>query len=122
MAIANQYGPIIIAMLREAGVTGYDTVPLDSWDRKTTVVVYQGVGGVPTYYSEGALADKANQRVQMTVWATTPQGRSTAAQAIMQEVAAHPRMEPLTEQVDDYDSTLKLYGTRFDVAVWYDRN
>lgn len=84
-------------------------------------VIYQNVGGVPAYFSEGALADKRNARVQLSIWSTSPRARYEASDALLSAFAAAAQTEPLTETVDEYEATLKLYGSRFDVAVWYPR-
>ncbi|WP_058358296.1 tail completion protein gp17 [Xanthomonas translucens] len=122
MATNPGYGPIVSEVVSAVLGPGrcFPDVPPDV-PPSGSFVIYQNVGGVPSYFSEGAVADKRNARVQLSVWATSPRTRYEVADALLGAFAARPETEPLTETIDDYEEILKLYGSRFDVAVWYPR-
>lgn len=113
------YGPLVVTALG-ALFNGrlYADVPPDNPGR-APMGIYQRVGGVPVYFSEGRLPDQQNARVQVYVWAETRALASTLANAARKIAAAHPDMLPLDVPVDDYNEVLKLYGLRFDLAVWH---
>lgn len=116
------YGPIFSALCKEvlpAPVPVYDSVPPPDWSMHRSMVVYQNVGGVPVYFSEGDIADKRNARLQVAVWTKDPADRYALTNLLLRAVAKHPQMEPLTEVHDDYDNTLKLYSGQFDLSLWY---
>lgn len=122
--MANKgYGPIVTAAFSALLGPGrcFPDVPPDDFAKHPTFLVFQDIGGVPTYLTEGDLADKRNSRVQLTVWAKDPATRAAVTDQIMLIAARHPLMTPLTESVDDYNSTLKLYSSQLDVSVWYPR-
>lgn len=129
------YGPLLSEIVREhwpelagfgAGAAVYDTIPPRDWDKMTAgksdfrFVVFQNVGGVPTYFTEGDYARKRNARLQITVWCNTPRSRFIESDKLLRILSKHPQFQPLTEIEDDYDNALKLYGARFDVSCWYD--
>lgn len=82
-------------------------------------IVFQNVGGVPAYFSEGAIADKRNVRLQITIWANNPRDRYLVSDWALETLMKHPNFEPLTEVNDLYDQTAELYGARFDVSCWF---
>lgn len=123
MADTPGYGPLVVAAFAPLLGIGrcFPDVPPDDFARHPQFVVYQKVGGVPIYLTEGNLADKRNARVQVTLWAKDPATREIMADQLMAAAARHPSMEPLTETVDGRDAALNLYSARFDVSVWYPR-
>lgn len=114
-----KYGPLLKGAL--AGVFAgrfYADVPPDAPGR-ADMAVYQRVGGVPVYFTEGRLPDQQNARVQITVWSEKRSSASDLADACRKIAAEHPDMLPLDVPVDLYEETIKLYGSRFDLAVWH---
>ncbi|HDS1002018.1 hypothetical protein [Stenotrophomonas phage BUCT603B1] len=127
------YGPIFIGAVREVFPQGgnpvidvWDTTPPKDWvvsadpARARGFVLFQDVGGVPTYFTEGNMAEQSNARLQITLWASTPQLRYTWSRALMKHLAKHPQFEPLDSPQSLHDTNTELYGSRFDVSCWYD--
>lgn len=116
------YGPLILSALGSVIPRNRifpQTAP-DKLEKGSPFVIFTGVGGLLHYYREGALADKGNQRVQFDIFATSAQQAYQVTRDILAVVVGHERMEPLTQPLDNYETTLKLYGYRFDAAVWFD--
>lgn len=113
------YGPILKQLLGPyfSGRVFPDTAP--DVPGQDPYVIYQRVGGIPTYFTEGALADKANARVQLEVWSTSKQATYAAMVHIMRSVAAATDMEPLGQPIDDYEPALRIYGSRVDISMYY---
>lgn len=113
------YGPLIVEALGEVlpGRVFADSPP-DNAGRNAHAI-FQRVGGVPTYFSEGDLPDKQNSRVQIFIWSEARGITQSLMTAVLRVVVKHPEMQPLTAPVDDYETTLKLYGSRVDVSLWH---
>lgn len=113
------YGSILKTLLSPhfGGRVYPDTAP--DVPGQAAYVIYQRVGGVPSYLSEGALADKANARVQIEVWSNSKQATYEGMLSVMRAVAGAKDMEPLAEPIDDYEAALRIYGSRVDISVWY---
>lgn len=117
------YGPMFAALCKQAlpqPVPVWDSVPPPNWEAHRAFIVYQNIGGVPVYFSEGDIADKRNVRLQVTVWTKDPADRYALSNRLLRAVAKHPQMEPLTEVQDDFDNPMKLYGARFDLSLWFE--
>lgn len=113
------YGPVVVTAL--SGVFSgrlYPGVPPDNPGR-TAMGIFQRVGGVPIYFTEGRLPDEENARVQVTIWAESAAQADQMARQCREIAAEHPDMLPLDVPVGDYNEVLKLHGARFDLAVWY---
>lgn len=129
------YGPLFLAAVRgefplpvrgedRPEIHAWDTNPPDDWlvtdwGKGRGLIIFQDVGGVPTYFSEGDMADKANARLQVVVWAATPALRYQYTRRLMKALARHPQFEILTSSESIHETTVKLYGARFDVSCWY---
>lgn len=113
------YGPILVAALETlAPGRVYPDAPPDSVGRQPHII-FQRVGGVPAYFSEGDLPDKQNSRMQIFIWADSRAVTQRITTGVLRIAAAHQQMQPLTAPVDDYEPTLKLYGSRVDLSVWH---
>lgn len=98
------------------------------WERLPSVmqwtgetILFEQAGGVPLAFSEGALGDKRNARVQVNVWATDPLTRDKLVDRAL-EIAVRHGFTQLTEPDADFDSNVELYSACFDLSVWWDRN
>lgn len=134
----NTYQTLFLALVADTFRTGqpfhataHDTVLPKSWaigktnpqgEYGSVGIVFQNVGGVPAYFTEGNYAETRNARVQVIVWAASPGDRTIATDMLLRAVAKHPNMEPLTEAVDQYDRTVELYGSQFDLSCWWTRD
>lgn len=82
-------------------------------------IVFQQVGGDAVNFLECTVPDKNHARVQIRVWASTRLSSSSLAQqaraALVTALDAYVYGAPISE----YESALKLYGSRFDVGIWY---
>lgn len=113
------YGPLVVAALTPVapGRVFADSPPDNAG--RAAHVIFQRVGGVPAYFSEGELPDKQNSRIQLFVWTERRELTQQLTTAILRIVARHPSMQPLTAPTDDYEPTLKIYGSRVDVSLWH---
>lgn len=85
-------------------------------------ITYETVGGIPITYSEADIPDKRNSRAQLEVWGPHPGVVADLADKMVAIAARNIRMTVLTEVVASFDRNVELYGARFDVSVWWDRN
>lgn len=85
-------------------------------------IVYHRIGGKLALFSELAAPDKRNARIQLEVWTKHPAEREQIVDAMVRIIAEHPQMEQLSEAADDYDRNVELYGSVFDVSVWWTRS
>lgn len=117
---ATSYGNIIEAICEPIVGVGrcYEDTTPDGIDTTRAFVIYQDVGGVPAYLTEGAIGSKRNARIQVFLWAPTRGQRFGMMNIILHKVAEHPETEPLTETVSEYDQARKIFGSRLDVSVW----
>lgn len=84
-------------------------------------LTYSQAGGQLVQYSEGAMADKRNARLQLDLWCDHPARREQYLARMLDIIAAHPRMQALTEPVEGFDRNITMYHARFDISVWWDR-
>ena len=83
-------------------------------------ITYQRAGGRPINYTDGAVPNLKNARVQINVWAVT----SAVADPIAEQVEAALRgatalqTTVLSEVLDTYDEETKLRGTMQDFSFW----
>lgn len=84
-------------------------------------IVYQEVGGVAVNYTEAAVPDKQNARVQISVWAETKLTASDigkqAEDALRLFLSLQTRV--LTARRSRYDTETKLRGCMQDFDFWY---
>lgn len=97
-----------------------DTAPR-SRAQPQPIIVFERIGGVPLYFTEGQLGDRRNARVQLEIWTNHPASREAVLDRVLEIVAQSPDMEQLTEALDLYDENVELYGSRVDVSVWFPR-
>lgn len=84
-------------------------------------VIYQRAGGKPINYTDGAIPDRKNARVQINVWAASMAIADPIAEqveSILRGVAAL-QTEVLSQVLDTYDEETKLRGTMQDFSFWY---
>jgi hypothetical protein len=83
-------------------------------------IVYQQVGGVEEVYTEGALPDKENGRMQIACWATTRPAAVALAKQVAAALVASTAFQatPIGARVSGYEEDTKLYGTRQDFSIW----
>lgn len=84
------------------------------------LIIYQRVGGRPIHFSEGAVPDRLNARVQLVVWAKADPEATTIINEARRILVEGPlRAIPLGEVEDDGNEPLKLFGKRQDFSIWY---
>lgn len=86
-------------------------------------IVYQQVGGVAEVFTEGALPDKENGRMQIACWATTRAAAVALAQQVEATLVATTafQAEPLGARSSVYEEDTKLFGARQDFSIWSTR-
>lgn len=91
-------------------------------DTPMPFIIYQGVGGKPTQFMDGQLADRQNARVQVTVWA---KGRAEASRLmahIQDALCGAPVMaEVIGAPIDRHDLQTGFKGAEQDFSIWYSR-
>lgn len=90
-------------------------------DTPMPFAIFQQVGGASPVFMDGALPDKKNARMQVTVWA---RGRAQAS-ALISEVqvalcAAPVYATPLGAPVSHRDDQTGFKGAMQDFSVWYE--
>lgn len=96
----------------------YPDVPPD----KATfpLVTYQQVGGVSLWFSERAMPDHKNARVQINVWADTRVQANQIARAIEGRICVGMLSSvPFSGIFPLYVNGIKKYGTRQDFGFWF---
>lgn len=84
-------------------------------------ITHQQVGGDAVNYTEGAIPDRRNARIQINVWAETREEAAALAEQV--ENALRPLRElqvtVLGARISLYEPETKLRGTRQDFSIWY---
>jgi hypothetical protein len=85
-------------------------------------IVYQQVGGSAFAFTEGALPDRENARMQISCWAATRAAAIALAKQVEASLVAAPviQVDPLGARISiiETDTTPFLYGSRQDFSVW----
>jgi len=86
-------------------------------------VTWQQIGGSAFAFTEGALPNKRNARVQVNVWAATRLECNNIAQQIEAALAASPLFAATPESalVAELDEFTDLRGAMQDFSIWADR-
>jgi hypothetical protein len=84
-------------------------------------ITYQQVGGDAINYTEIAIPDKKNARMQVNVWALTRLEASALADQVEDALRGLSDAETLVlgARVALYEEDTKLRGTRQDFSIWY---
>lgn len=103
------------------GLCGGRVYPDTSPDTITApFIVFQSVGGEPVNFTEQAVPDSANARVQIEVWSKTRLEADATMLAVRQAIIQADWPAALVgEPVAEYEPYTKLYGSRADFSVWY---
>lgn len=90
------------------------TVPYATW---------QGLGGMPSRFTDGSASDKRNTLMQVNVWATTRIDALTKIRAIEDALCASSNFvaQPQGEPLSTYESDTQLYGCVQRFAIWAGR-
>lgn len=86
-------------------------------------VTFQQVGGDTQDYVDDKLPTLENAEIQVNVWADS----RLEAKAIMKLIeealmqATSVAARPIAASVSDFDSDMKVYGSRQDFSIWADR-
>lgn len=90
-------------------------------DIVTPYIIYQRAGGKPVNYTDGAIPDRKNARVQINVWADSMAVADPIAEqveSILRGVRAL-QTEVLSQVLDTYDEETGRRGTMQDFSFWY---
>lgn len=82
-------------------------------------ITYQQVGGQAISFMDQANPDKRNARVQVNVWAASRSAASALSKQVEDALRFLPASTVTGAAVSEYESALKLYGTRQDFSFWY---
>lgn len=86
------------------------------------LIVYQGVGGTAVEWLDRTLPGTENYRIQVECWAKTRSGASALALQVRQKIIEagtdFDSAQTLGQAISDYQSALKLYGSRQDYSIW----
>lgn len=89
-------------------------------DTPMPFAIFQQVGGVSPVFMDGALPDKQNARMQITVWAKGRAQASELISAVQRELCAGPvYATPLGAAVSRRDDETGFKGAMQDFSVWY---
>ena len=89
-------------------------------DTPMPFATYQQVGGDSTVFMDGALPDKQNARMQVTVWAKGRVQASALIGAVQVALCAAPvYATPLGAPVSRRDDETGFKGAMQDFSVWY---
>lgn len=90
-------------------------------DAALPYITYYQVGGEAINYTDGAVPDRSNARVQINVWAATRVEASQLSAAVESAVRAALALQPtvLSARVAMYDDESKARGFRQDFSLWY---
>jgi len=86
-------------------------------------IVYQQVGGSAFAYTEGALPDKENGRMQIACWATTRLAARDLSKLVADAIvgAAGFQAEPIGARISGYEPDTGLYSSQQDFSIWSTR-
>lgn len=90
-------------------------------DAALPYITYHQVGGEVINYTDGAIPDRSNARVQINVWAATRAAASQLGAQVEAAIRAVRELQPtvLSARVAMYDDESRAKGTRQDFSLWY---
>lgn len=89
----------------------------------TPYITWQQVGGSSFVYTEGALPNKRNARIQINVWADSRMTANSICMQIEETLCASPLFtaEPAGALLAAVDDDTDLRGSMQDFYIWADR-
>jgi hypothetical protein len=97
-----------------------DVVP--DTDQVFPWITFQQVGGRAGWYMEREVPSRLHARVQVNVWAKTRMEAAEIARQVEVAICAgFDVAEPYGAPVASYEDKVRLYGTRQDFGIWYER-
>ncbi|WP_250483299.1 DUF3168 domain-containing protein [Caballeronia sp. GaOx3] len=82
-------------------------------------IVYQAAGGKIDVDLAGRPFAKFRMRVQISVWHSTPHGRSSLIRQVVRAlISPAVGAVPLGAPADVYEQNTGLHGARLDVSIW----
>jgi len=90
-------------------------------DAALPYVTYQQVGGEAINFTDGAVPDRSNARIQINVWAATRADASRIGAEVEIAIRGAGALQPtvLSARVALYDDATKARGTMQDFSLWY---
>lgn len=90
-------------------------------DAALPYITYQQVGGEAINFTDGAVPDRSNARIQINVWAATRIAASQLGAEVESAIRAAAALQPtvLSARVSLYDDDTKARGTMQDFSLWY---
>lgn len=86
------------------------------------LIIYQVVGGEAIDFYERTVANTENYRVQVYVWGArrleVEQLMRMARKQLVEHSANFESLITLGQATDEYNETLKIYGSRQDFSAW----
>ena len=83
-------------------------------------IVYQQVGGKTINYTEGALPDKENARMQVVCWASTRMAAINLMKQVEAAILSAPviQAEALGARISGYEQDTNLFSSMQDFSIW----
>lgn len=88
-------------------------------DVRAPWIVYQVAGGEIATDLSGTLFDRCRVRVQVAVWHTTPEERTSLMREVLRALIV-PKVGavPLGVPTNSFERETRLHGGRLDVSIW----